>query len=117
MPRPQPMTGDSSSEEQVQDCLDWGLGRSQMGLCPEIQPCQHGKIHPKSIHTPMMSFARYNMSSAAQINLTIPPSTPPGKYLFRVEHWNMVRGGERGGAELFTNCAHIEITGSGTGRF
>lgn len=56
---------------------------------------------------------KYN--PASMINVTIPASTPPGKYLFRVEHWNMVRGGERGGAELFTNCAHIEITGSGTG--
>lgn len=49
------------------------------------------------------------------MNFTIPASTPPGHYLLRVEHLNMLQAHVRGGVELFPSCAHVEITGAGTG--
>ncbi|KAF2831422.1 hypothetical protein CC86DRAFT_463311 [Ophiobolus disseminans] len=49
------------------------------------------------------------------MNFTIPAATPPGKYLFRAEHLNVVNGATYKATEMFINCAHIEVTGSGAG--
>lgn len=49
------------------------------------------------------------------MNFTIPAATPPGKYLLRAEHFNVNSASGLYGAQLFVNCAHIEVTGSGTG--
>jgi hypothetical protein len=51
------------------------------------------------------------------MNFTIPEATPPGKYLLRAEHLNMENGGFYKTTELYQACAHVEITGSGTGMF
>lgn len=50
------------------------------------------------------------------MNFTIRKATPPGKYLMRAEHLNMVNGGSYKSTEMSINCAHIEITGSGAGQ-
>lgn len=52
----------------------------------------------------------------AQMNFTIPTATPPGKYLLRAEHLNMENGGSYKTTEMYQACAHVEITGTGTGR-
>jgi hypothetical protein len=51
------------------------------------------------------------------MNFTIPEATPPGKYLFRAEHLNMENGGSYKVTEVYQACAHVEITGTGTGMF
>ncbi|CAI6332759.1 unnamed protein product [Periconia digitata] len=48
-----------------------------------------------------------------EMNFTIPASTPPGKYLFRAEHLNINSAYKV--TEMYINCAHIEVTGSGSG--
>lgn len=47
------------------------------------------------------------------MNFTIPKTTPPGKYLVRVEHFNI--SPQYGQTQQFINCAHVEVTGSGGG--
>jgi hypothetical protein len=49
------------------------------------------------------------------MHFTIPKATPPGKYLMRAEHLNMANGNSYKSTEMFINCAHIEVTGSGAG--
>ncbi|KAJ4290556.1 hypothetical protein N0V90_010773 [Kalmusia sp. IMI 367209] len=49
------------------------------------------------------------------MNFTIPAATPPGKYLLRAEHLNMENGNSYKTTEMYINCVHVEITGSGTG--
>jgi hypothetical protein len=47
------------------------------------------------------------------MNFTIPRTTPPGKYLIRVEHMNISpRYNE---TQQFINCAQVEVTGEGGG--
>ncbi|KAI0187018.1 lytic polysaccharide monooxygenase [Astrocystis sublimbata] len=48
-----------------------------------------------------------------EMNFTIPKTTPPGKYLVRVEHFNI--SPQLGWTQLFVNCAQVEVTGSGEG--
>ncbi|KAF2729682.1 hypothetical protein EJ04DRAFT_568437 [Polyplosphaeria fusca] len=48
-----------------------------------------------------------------EMNFTIPPTTPPGKYLVRVEHFNISPYYNL--TQMFINCAHIEVTGAGGG--
>ncbi|KAK4107577.1 lytic polysaccharide monooxygenase [Canariomyces notabilis] len=62
------------------------------------------------IHWDYRSEERINI-----MNFTIPAATPPGKYLLRAEHLNMENGGSYRTTEMYQNCAHVEITGSGTG--
>lgn len=47
------------------------------------------------------------------MNFTIPKTTPPGKYLVRVEHFNI--SPYYNGTQQFINCAHVEVTGPGGG--
>ena len=47
------------------------------------------------------------------MNFTIPATTPPGKYLMRLEHW-MVEF-RKGYSQWYVACAHVEIKGSGGG--
>jgi hypothetical protein len=47
------------------------------------------------------------------MNATIPKSTPPGKYLLRIEQF--LPTVQRGQSQWFVNCAHVEIVGSGGG--
>ncbi|CAI6336172.1 unnamed protein product [Periconia digitata] len=56
----------------------------------------------------------YAAAKAVNImNFTIPASTPPGKYLMRAEHLNIATYYKS--TQMFINCAHIEVTGSGEG--
>ncbi|OAG03265.1 uncharacterized protein CC84DRAFT_1178758 [Paraphaeosphaeria sporulosa] len=58
----------------------------------------------------------YNSGAHVSImNFTIPSATPPGKYLLRAEHLNMENGGSYKTTEMYQACAHVEITGTGTG--
>jgi hypothetical protein len=47
------------------------------------------------------------------MNFTIPLTTPPGKYLVRVEHFNI--SPTYGQTQQFINCAQVEVTGAGGG--
>jgi len=48
------------------------------------------------------------------VNFTIPKSTPPGKYLVRVEHF-MPTDEEPPYQQFYINCALVEIRGQGGG--
>ncbi|PVI01056.1 lytic polysaccharide monooxygenase [Periconia macrospinosa] len=52
-------------------------------------------------------------SASGVMNFTIPKSTPPGKYLLRGEHLNINSAYMT--TEMYVNCIHVEITGSGQG--
>jgi len=45
---------------------------------------------------------------------TVPSTIAPGNYVFRNEIINLHSGAEPNGAQLYPQCANIEITGSGT---
>ncbi|KAF4625042.1 hypothetical protein G7Y89_g13128 [Cudoniella acicularis] len=47
------------------------------------------------------------------LNFTIPETTPPGKYLFRVEQMFLR---DPGLVQFYISCAHVEIFGPGGGR-
>ena len=47
------------------------------------------------------------------MNVTIPKTTPPGKYIMRIEQW--LPSSEHGQSQWFVNCAHVEIVGQGGG--
>ena len=47
------------------------------------------------------------------MTFTIPKTTPPGKYLLRVEHFNISPSYNQ--TQQFINCAHVEVTGEGGG--
>jgi hypothetical protein len=47
------------------------------------------------------------------MNATIPVTTPPGKYLLRIEQF--LPSSQLGQSQWFVNCAHVEIVGRGGG--
>jgi hypothetical protein len=47
------------------------------------------------------------------MNFTIPATTPPGKYLMRIEHWMVDY--RKGNSQWYVSCAHVDIMGSGGG--
>jgi hypothetical protein len=47
------------------------------------------------------------------MNFTIPATTPPGKYLMRLEHWMVDY--RKGNSQWYVACAHVDIKGSGGG--
>ncbi|ORY04387.1 glycosyl hydrolase family 61-domain-containing protein [Clohesyomyces aquaticus] len=49
-----------------------------------------------------------------KLHFIIPKTTPPGKYLMRAEHLNISPFYK--GTQMYQNCAHLEITGSGGGK-
>ena len=48
-----------------------------------------------------------------QLSFTIPETTPPGKYLMRIEHINLLN--TFNGTQFYANCAQINILGLGGG--
>ncbi|KAF2679268.1 lytic polysaccharide monooxygenase [Lentithecium fluviatile CBS 122367] len=48
------------------------------------------------------------------MNFAIPVTTPPGKYLMRLEHW--MADYRKGNSQWYVSCAHVEIKGSGGGK-
>ncbi|KAH6679158.1 fungal cellulose binding domain-containing protein [Halenospora varia] len=51
-----------------------------------------------------------------QAMFTIPASTPPGDYLFRIEHIGLHSASAANGAQFYISCAQVTVTGSGTGK-
>jgi hypothetical protein len=49
------------------------------------------------------------------VPFTIPASTPPGDYLFRIEHIGLHSASGKNGAQFYISCAQITVTGSGSG--
>lgn len=47
------------------------------------------------------------------MNATVPRTTPPGKYVLRIEQF--LPSSQRGQSQWFVNCAHVEIVGEGGG--
>ncbi|KAH8656692.1 glycoside hydrolase family 61 protein [Tricladium varicosporioides] len=55
----------------------------------------------------------WSVEYQSDVNFTIPLTTPPGKYLLRIEHiWPMHT---KGYAQHYVNCAHIKVIGPGGG--
>ncbi|KAF2257601.1 hypothetical protein CC78DRAFT_549787 [Lojkania enalia] len=54
----------------------------------------------------------WGMYQAQSWNFTIPRTTPPGKYLLRMEHFYSRSPNE---VQFYTNCAQVEIMGPGGG--
>lgn len=50
-----------------------------------------------------------------QANFTVPKTTPPGKYLLRVETAYGITH-EFNVTQFYINCAHIEVNGPGGGK-
>ncbi|KAF2262129.1 hypothetical protein CC78DRAFT_546012 [Lojkania enalia] len=48
------------------------------------------------------------------MNFTVPETTPPGKYLMRMEQF--MPSARKGGCQFFVSCAHVEIVGQGGGK-
>jgi hypothetical protein len=55
----------------------------------------------------------WSTMGAVCVNFTIPATTPPGKYLLRIEHF--FPSGNLGQSQWFVNCAHVNIVGNGNG--
>jgi hypothetical protein len=55
----------------------------------------------------------WELNDKLSMNATIPKTTPPGKYILRIEQF--LPTVQRGQSQWFVNCAHIEIIGSGGG--
>lgn len=49
------------------------------------------------------------------VPFTIPAATPPGDYLFRIEHIGLHSATAAKGAQFYISCAQITVTGSGSG--
>jgi hypothetical protein len=49
------------------------------------------------------------------VSFTVPPSTPSGDYLFRVEHIGLHSASAANGAQFYISCAQITVTGGGSG--
>jgi len=47
------------------------------------------------------------------MNFTIPKTTPPGKYLMRVEH--MYPRADYNASQFFLSCTHLDVKGPGGG--
>ena len=50
----------------------------------------------------------------SSVSFTIPPSTPSGEYLFRVEHIGLQTAASIG-SQHFVSCAQVEVIGGGLG--
>ncbi|KAJ3032505.1 hypothetical protein HDV00_007443 [Rhizophlyctis rosea] len=54
-------------------------------------------------------------TTSSQVTFKIPSATPPGQYLLRIEQIGLHSAGSAGGAQFYISCAHIQVTGSGSG--
>jgi hypothetical protein len=50
-----------------------------------------------------------------QVNFTIPLTTPPGRYLVRIEQFMPTT--QANYSQWYVNCAHVNIVGPGGGKF
>jgi hypothetical protein len=53
------------------------------------------------------------LTTRIQFNFTIPETTPPGKYLLRIEQWMPTQLSNY--SQWYVNCAHVNIVGPGGG--
>jgi hypothetical protein len=56
----------------------------------------------------------FSLLGEVAMNFTIPVTTPPGKYLMRIEHWMVDY--RKGHSQWYVGCAHVDIKGNGGGR-
>jgi hypothetical protein len=59
--------------------------------------------------------ANFFQQGDTTVSFTIPAATPPGDYLFRVEHIGLHVAQSSGGAQFYLSCGQITVTGSGSG--
>lgn len=55
----------------------------------------------------------WSLDEQTSMNATIPKTTPPGKYLMRIEHLFAINQLHQ--SQWFVSCAHVEISGPGGG--
>ncbi|KNG84793.1 hypothetical protein ANOM_006703 [Aspergillus nomiae NRRL 13137] len=56
----------------------------------------------------------WGVTGRSNFTFTLPKETPAGQYLVRIEHIALHGAGEWGGAELYFNCAQIEVESDST---
>lgn len=56
----------------------------------------------------------WGVTDKSNFTFTLPKEVPSGQYLVRIEHIGVHGAGEWGGAEIFFNCAQIEIESDST---
>ncbi|ORY17515.1 glycosyl hydrolase family 61-domain-containing protein [Clohesyomyces aquaticus] len=69
----------------------------------------------KITHIGAQNDTRWVIDQAPSINVTIPKTTPPGKYLLRVEHMYLSNA-RFNSTQFFVNCAQIDVKGTGRGK-
>jgi hypothetical protein len=60
-----------------------------------------------------VSATTWLLNDKLAMNATIPKTTPPGKYVLRIEQF--LPSSQHGQSQWFVNCAHVEIVGNGGG--
>lgn len=91
-----------------------GPGQAYMSLAPGALEDYEGDGEWFKIGTSGSSDGMYwDSNGKTEINFTIPLTTPPGKYLIRIEHFNI--SPYYNGTQQFINCAHVEVSGPGGG--
>jgi hypothetical protein len=60
-----------------------------------------------------VSATQWFLQDKFSMNATVPKTTPPGKYLLRIEQF--LPSSQHGQSQWFVNCAHVEIVGNGGG--
>ncbi|KAJ7289511.1 glycosyl hydrolase family 61-domain-containing protein [Mycena rebaudengoi] len=58
---------------------------------------------------------KYPATGLTQVTFPIPPATPSGQYLIRIEHIALHVATTFGGAQFYIACAQVEVTNGGTG--
>ncbi|KAE8379055.1 glycosyl hydrolase family 61-domain-containing protein [Aspergillus bertholletiae] len=56
----------------------------------------------------------WGVTNKANFTFTLPKEVPAGQYLVRIEHIALHGAGEFGGAELYFNCAQVEVESDST---
>jgi hypothetical protein len=64
-------------------------------------------------YTGVLNSTTFAVEVQNSVNTTVPATTPPGKYLARIEQYLPHGGHEE--SQWFIMCAHIEVVGSGGG--
>lgn len=70
------------------------------------------EVGPKAFTSDGIEWGTTGLSN---FTFTVPKATPPGQYLVRIEHIALHGALVFGQAELYMNCAQINVTGTGTG--
>jgi hypothetical protein len=57
----------------------------------------------------------WEVTGHTQVNFTIPKTTPPGKYLLRIEQIYTMLSASFNSSQFYLNCGQIDIVGEGGG--